>query len=500
MSTFSSKVSAKYLLVTNLLSKFLAFLGSIVLARLLFPEDYGTLLVASIFTSLVDLFGKMGFEYFYLQEKISNDIYERNVLNITYKLRLLVNAFLFLFQFTISFLVESYYDNQVVGELIRIFSFNHLIVASVQINIFILRKKMDFRVESIGTLIGDISSTVMKILFAFFGFGALSFAYGFLLGNILKTVYILRKQSFIPNLRYWNSEIFERVFHFGKHSFIGGISIFLNNQVEKIIMSFFFPQKVLGGYGFASGQTRNINSIVNRSLGNLIISYIAKNKDRPSRLISKLADIAYIQNSMFLPIYLFTLFNIHMLVVHIFGQKWEFSIPMFEIFIFLFIVSLSYANLTNLLTGLGYPEVNSKISIYQLLVTGPVLMLSVLIDKDIFTFVLLFVIITIFFQMIKSSTGLMKLESNILSFLKQSSYLLHLYFIVIVILFQSTGKIYFDSEVAFLIYSLISTILIWFAFYIYIFRERFMVSLATVIDKESKLYRMVDNIPGYKRN
>ena len=63
--------SAKYIFIGNFFSKAITFIGSIFLARILFPEDYGYLLMAMIVTAFAQMLGNMGFENFYLQDSLS---------------------------------------------------------------------------------------------------------------------------------------------------------------------------------------------------------------------------------------------------------------------------------------------------------------------------------------------------------------------------------------------------------------------------------------------
>ncbi|HIE39354.1 MAG TPA: hypothetical protein EYP77_09860 [Anaerolineae bacterium] len=112
-----ARKSAKYILISSLLGKVISFIGSIVLARLLFPEDYSYLLMAMIISAFGQMIGDMGFEYYYLQEKITSRLQEQNILNITFLLRAITNIILFMLQYFGSYYAEVYFENIIVGEM-----------------------------------------------------------------------------------------------------------------------------------------------------------------------------------------------------------------------------------------------------------------------------------------------------------------------------------------------------------------------------------------------
>ncbi len=489
-----AKRSAKYLFLSNILTKLVTFAGSIVLARLLVPDDFGILLLVGIVTGFVNVLGNMGFEYFYLQEKTADQTYEKNVLHMTYKLRLIFNTLLFVIQYVSSYVAQSYFNNLLVGEMLRIFAFNYLIMIPAQINIFILRKKLHFKPEALSIFVGAIADITMKIILAMNGFGALSFAYGFLFGSFVKTAILMKSQHFIPNLLFWDKAIFEKIFFFGKHSFIGGIALYFSNQLDKIIMSSFFSTGLLGGYQFALGQVQNINSFVAKSFGNLIVSYIAKHKDAPEKIVQTLGNITYIQFGVMASVYVFLLFNLEFIVSHLFGEKWLFSVPLFMIFLLQALASLVYTNFANLLTGLGYPEVNARLAWFQLVVSTILLFGAVVFYENIVFFAAVFALINIGFGILKSHIGLQKLQYGwhaYLPFLRLNDLMLYVVFLLGIGLLI---KMECNDGFSELLISFSGIVSVFYIYFIKFRKNTFMQSLSSLMDKHSKVYGIINKL------
>ncbi len=406
--------SAKLLFTGNLISKAVGFVGSIFLARLLFPEDYAYLLMATILTAFANMLGDMGFENFYLQEKMENKVYERNVLNITFKLRVLVNVCLFIFQFIFSYFIAIYYEKEIVGELLRILAFDYLIIAATQVNLYILRKNMDYKPEVIANMSRDIIGTVVKITAAYFGFGALSFAFGTIVGSMIRMLVLLKYQRFIPDFFAWDKIIYKRVFYFGKHSLFSGISMYLTQYVDKILLTNYFSSIQTGFYFFANAQAQLPSSYLISPQGSLIMSFTAKYKNSPRYLMEKLSMISYFIATLMLPIFMM-LFVLAEPMFHIvFGEKWNGSIELFQLFLLFFFVDGLMFPFAGLLTARGFPQVLSKLNFIKLVVIIIGLYSSLQYTSNVFTYASVFVIISIFFSILKAVVGIYLMKENFL--------------------------------------------------------------------------------------
>ena len=481
--------SAKYLFVGGLFSKAISFIGSILLARILFPEDFGYLLIAVIITGFIQVFGNIGFETFYLQEKINSKEHEAKVLNITFKLRLLVNTFLFFLQIGVSFIAEKYYDNPMIGDLIRIYALSIPIMAFSQINLYILRKKLNYKPEVFANIGRDVVGTVVKVFFALIGFGALSFAIGGVVGNIIRFFILVSYQKFKPDWKLWDKEIFEKIFYFGKHSFIGGIALFFSQYMDKIILTNFFPAFTSGLYSFSNAQANMFSSYLIQPQASLVISYSAKYKSNSSYLLSKLSDISYLITMVSIPV-LFFLYNFSApLFDIIFGEKWHNAVPLFQLFIVNAFIQIVFFPIAGILTAFGYPQIASKIVLVQVVILTPALLLTAMYSQDIQLYVSVFICMSLIFSIIKAYFSLKLLGSNLKKYFYNIRFSLVLGMInMLLLIFMHTLSYHIG------IILLLSIIISIFINIITIFvfdGTRFLSAFKVFVGKENKIYKSV---------
>ena len=418
-----ARKSAQYIFLGNLFSKLITFIGSIVLARILFPEDYGYLLMAMIVTGFAQTLANMGFENYYLQEIIKDKEHEKNILNVTFKMRIALNTTMFFIQFFGSYFVADYYQQAVVGELLRLFSFNYLITGFSVINLFILRKKLNYKPETIANVSRDITGTIVKIILAMMGFGVLSFAYGALVGNLVRSMIIFFSQRFSFELNVWDSDEFKKILFFGKHSLLGGIGNYFSTYIDKVLITKYFSASESGYYYFANAQSSTLYNYTVYPQSSLFLSYIAKYKTNPKRLFNVLSKLSYMIGILSLPLMLFLLFYAEPIFQLVFGEKWNGSIVLFQIFLVYNYLKVLVFPLTGVLTGFGYPQIVSKLSIIRLVVLGLSLTMLLQITSNIYFYALMYVLIVLLFDWMKGALGLKIMHYTLLTYLYKMQFI-----------------------------------------------------------------------------
>ena len=86
--------SGKVILIGSFLSRGITIISSIILARYLVEQDYGALVLSTIFAGFITQIGGMGYEMYYLQHKGSDED-AKVILDQVFNLRLITNSILF---------------------------------------------------------------------------------------------------------------------------------------------------------------------------------------------------------------------------------------------------------------------------------------------------------------------------------------------------------------------------------------------------------------------
>jgi len=491
-----ARKSAKYIFIGNLISKIITFIGSIVLARILFPEDYGYLLMAMTVTMFAQTLANMGFENYYLQETIKDTEHEKKILNITFKIRMILNTSMFFIQFFGSYLVAKCYHQEVVGELLRLFSFNYIISGAVVVNLFILRKKLNYKPETLGNVSRDIIGTIVKVSLALMGLGVLSFAYGSIVGNLVRSTIILYHQPFKIRLNVWDNYEFKNILYFGKHSLIGGIGNYFAGYIDKILVSKFFTPYETGNYYFANTQSAALYNYTVYPQNSLFLSYVAKYKTEPSHLLNVLSIISYMIGILSLPILIFLIFYTDTIFQVVFGEKWNNSIVLFQMFLVYNYLKALLFPLMPILTGFGYPQIVSKLSVIRLLVLTVTLFILLQFTSNIYYYALVYMMIVLFFDLIKSAFGLKIMKYSISLYLKKIGVAS---FAIITTILWSTLYIsqtlpLSDSEYLHISFGLLVLITSTLIIYYFFQKKQIVLGLELFLGKNHKLVKIITKL------
>jgi O-antigen/teichoic acid export membrane protein len=396
--------AGKAIFFGSLISKGFSVLSTIVLARYLFEEDYGYLVLASIATSFIAQLGNMGFELYYLQFKGESSKRE-TVFYQVLKLRFIVNIITSLLQFSLG-LYYVFFDNKISGFLLILFSFPIFIEGLNAPQELALKDKFQYSTISIGNIYKDSISSLLKILSVVYGAGPLSFGIGPFFGSIAKFLFIFRKNPARFRIVKNDKVFIKQIFNFGLQVYFGSIGMFLVHQIDKIILSIAFPIELIGRYGFSNSNASLPFQYLISPQSNLFLTYISKYSSSNNSLISKLKNIKDFIAVLSFPVYGVLLFHIKPFLSFIFLPKWSDSYTLISLFLFYFLVLSIISPFTPILTGLGKVRMVSFITyIKAFFLISALSVASLFFNCSITLYAFLFISISSFFDVVKVFVG-----------------------------------------------------------------------------------------------
>ena len=352
--------SGKYLVWANLASKIFVFTGSILLARILFPEDYGYLLIAALFDGFFNLFSISGFETYYIQQRDLTDAEDGDLLAACFWLRLRQSIILFFVQLLVGTVLWVFHD-PILGQMICILSFQHLLNIIGRPNEAFLSKNLRFKPIAVSNFIRDVLSPGLKILFALTGFGPLSFVLGQVISIVPRELYLRRSIGVSPRILRKHKD-FKKIMPFARSVFLNTSGAYLTSQADAAIVSAFYPKALVGFYNFSKKQSGLPYSLFLSPLNPLILSYISKFKFEQQKLLKKFDSVGFLLMLVVLPIFIYGIVDIDSVIVFVFGDKWLDSADLVRVFLLYFSYQfISYPS-GFLPTSLGRPGIKAGIS------------------------------------------------------------------------------------------------------------------------------------------
>ena len=254
------------------------FVVSIVLARLLSPDDYGLIGIITIFTTVCTAIINGGFSTALIRtQKPSDEDY-----NTAFICNLLMSILLYAIVFLCSPLIADFFNRQELVALTRVSSFTMIIGAFAIVQQTRLTKRIDFKTQTKITLIASILSGIVGIAMALMDYGVWALVVQGIVAQTLRTVLLWFFNHWVPSIRF-SKESFNRLFGFGWKMMASGILDSLWTQLYQVIVGKFYSPATLGQYtrakGFSQMFSSNLTGVIQR-VTYPVLSEIQNEKER----------------------------------------------------------------------------------------------------------------------------------------------------------------------------------------------------------------------------
>lgn len=239
------------------------FIISIVLARLLAPDDYGLIGIVAIFTSICNTIINAGFSNALIRKKDASDDDYNTVFIINLGLSILLYVLLF---FTAP-LIAKFFQRTELVDLIRVATLTMIIGALALVQQTRLTKRIDFKTQTKISLISHIISGVIGILMALYGFGVWALVGQSISSQGLKTVLLWFYNKWQPKFQFsYNS--FRSLWGFGSKLLASNIIDSVWREVYKVVIGKCYSPSILGQYTRATQFSEifsvNLTTVIQR--------------------------------------------------------------------------------------------------------------------------------------------------------------------------------------------------------------------------------------------
>jgi len=348
----------------------ISFIVSIILARMLGPDTYGLIGIIMIFTSFFSVLVDGGFTNAIIRKQDANEVDYSTVFwtNLFFYLSLSLTFF-----FCAGYISEFFKRPELVS-LIRVMSSIVVIDALCIVQRTKLTKKIDFKTQTIVTIISSSISGFVGIGMAVSGLGVWSLAGQQISSSFLNMIFLWRANRWLPKMIFsWQS--FKEMWDFGWKLMVSGIFNTISKNIYGIVIGRKFSAAILGQYSraesFAGLFSRNITNIVTR----VSFPVLSSIQDEPERLKS---GVRRIVRTTMLPTFILMLGLAAVakpLIFVLLGDKWTESASFLQIIcLYLMLQPLQALNL-NAVVVMGRSDLTLYLNILKTtLSAGPILL------------------------------------------------------------------------------------------------------------------------------
>lgn len=279
--------------IDNVVEYGVQFIVSIVLARILSPDDYGLLGLIVIFTAIGNaIIGGGFFSALVRKKEITEDDY-----NTVFIVNLCVSLFLYGIIYFCSPLIARFFGRVELITLTRVSSLGMIIGSLAIVQRARLTKRIDFKSQTKITLISSITSGLIGVVMAICGFGVWALVAHDLVNRTLKTVFLWFFNKWMPAIRF-SIQSFKELFGFGWKILVAHIIDTVWKELYQVVVGKFYSPATLGQYtrakSFSQLFSTNLTSVIQR----VTFPVLSNIQDNKSQLLSAYRRI--IKTTMFI--------------------------------------------------------------------------------------------------------------------------------------------------------------------------------------------------------
>jgi len=304
--------------IDNVVQYAVQFIVSIVLARLLSPDDYGLIGIILIFTSICAALINGGFSNALIRKKdVSEDDY-----STAFIVNLVMSLLLYAIIYLCSPLIARFFGREELVLLTRVSSLGMIVVALSIVQQTRLTKRIDFKTQTKITLIASITSGVIGIVMAFLGCGVWSLVVQGLANQVLRSALLWVYNKWIPLIRFSKSS-FKDLFGFGWKIMLSSLIDTTWKELYQVVVGKFYSPATLGQYTRAKQFSQLFSNNITNVIQRVTYPVLSDIQDEKKRMISAYRRI--IKTTMFITaISMFALGAVsEPLLYCLIGAKWH---------------------------------------------------------------------------------------------------------------------------------------------------------------------------------
>lgn len=304
--------------IDNVSQYAVTFVVSIVLARLLSPEDYGLIGLISVVTAVCTTLVNGGFMTALIRKKDATD----DDYNTAFITNLGMSLLLYVVVYLCSPFIADFFHREELVSLTRVSSLGMIIGALSLVQKARLTKRINFKSQTKITLTASIISGIIGIVMALLGLGVWALVAQTLSSQILRTILLWIVNKWVPQLRF-SKESFHDLFGFGWKMMLSGLINTVWKELYQVVVGRFYSAATLGQYTRGKHFSQMLSSNLTNVIQRVTYPVLSNIQDDKERLVNAYRQM--IRTTMFITaISMFFLGAISKPLIYcLIGAKWH---------------------------------------------------------------------------------------------------------------------------------------------------------------------------------
>ena len=351
-------------------AQIVAFVVSIVLARLLAPEVYGTIALVTVFTTILQVFVDSGMANALIQKKNADQIDFSTV----FFLNIFVCIVLYIGLFIASPFIASFYEDESLIWVIRILSLTLVISGVKNVQQAYVSRTMQFKRFFFATLGGTLGAAVIGITMAYMGFGVWALVAQQIFNATVDTIILWITVKWRPQLVFSFKRL-KGLFSYGWKLLVSALLDTVYTNIRQLIIGKLYTSADLAYYNRGRQFPNLIVTNINTSIDSVLLPTMSRTQDDRTRITEMTRRAIKTSTYIMAPLMMWMAFSAEPIVRLILTDKWIDCVPYLRIFCISFMFYPIHTANLNAIKAMGRSDIFLKLEIIKKIV-GMILLVS----------------------------------------------------------------------------------------------------------------------------
>ena len=346
------------------------FIVSIVLARLLAPEDYGTISLVTVFTTILQVFVDSGLGTALIQKKDADDLDFSSVFYFNFAVCLVLYAGMFV----AAPYIAVFYDDPALTPVVRALCLT-IVVAGVRgIQQSYVSRHLLFKRFFFSTIGGTIVSAIIGIAMAYMGYGVWALVAQQLSNVAVGTIILWVTVKWRPKLMFsWQR--LRGLLSFGWKLLASSLLDTVYNNLRNLIIGKLYSSADLAYYNQGDKFPKVIVTNINTSIDSVLLPTMSNVQEDHTRVKSMTRRSIKTSTYIMAPLMMGLAFCAEPIVRLVLTDKWLPCVPYLQIFCITYMFYPIHTANLNAIKAMGRSDLFLKLEIAKKVV-GMALLLS----------------------------------------------------------------------------------------------------------------------------
>ena len=331
---------------------------SIVLARILSPEDYGTVALVTVFTTIMQVFVDSGLGTALIQKKNADDIDFSSV----FYFNCVVCLILYMIMFIAAPFIASFYEDSSLTPIVRVISLTIVISGIKGIQQSYVSRNMLFKRFFFSTIGGTIFSAFLGIYLAYTGFGVWAIVMQQLSNTAVDTLILWITVKWRPK-KVFSWVRLKELLSFGWKMLASSLLDTVYNNLRNLVIGKFYTSADLAYYNQGDKFPKVIVTNINTSIDSVLFPTMASAQDDAEQIKNMARRAIKTSTYIMAPIMMGLAFCAKSVVEVILTEKWFACVPYLQIFCITYMFYPIHTANLNAIKSMGRSDLFLKLEI-----------------------------------------------------------------------------------------------------------------------------------------